>query len=187
MIAVAVIFAFGEAGDAAPQPGQDPRLNIAEDVISAFYAWDSDYLERAVAAGPDRDRMLYYQGWAKAANYSVQKRYPCFIDSSDAVICQVTVTDDFGRTLGYTATDTFTLSIMNGSVVALSSEGDDPQIFWDLIAWITETRPEIMEGPCHNYFSGGTTPGACAEAVVERASIFLDLPDSRLLFERKEK
>ena len=158
------------------QQGQDPRLGIAEGVISAFYTWDSDSLEQSVVAGPDLDRVLYYQGWARAANYAVQTRYPCAVNLMDVVVCSVTVTDDFGRTLCYTATDTFTLSIVDGRVVALSSQGDDPPVFWALIAWITEHRPEVMQGPCEHYFSGGTTPGACAKAVVDSARIFVQLP-----------
>jgi len=174
-IIFALALSFASPAANTTEQSQDPRLPIAEAVISTFYTWDPKALEAAIAPGPDRDRMLYYQGWAQAANYAVQTRTPCFADSTNVVICRVTVTDDFGRTLGYTATDTFTFSIIDGEVVALSSEGDDPPIFWDLIAWITETRPEIMDGPCQNYFSGGTTPGACARAVVESARIFRDL------------
>jgi hypothetical protein len=175
IIIFALAFSFELPAANTNEERQDPRLPIAEDVISAFYTWDSKALAQAIVAGPDRDRMLYYQGWAQAANYAIQTRTPCFTDSTDAVICRVTVTDDFGRILGYIATDTFTFSIIDEAVVALSSEGDDPPIFWDLIAWITETRPEVMDGPCQKYFSGGTTPGACAKAVVESARIFRDL------------
>ena len=44
--------------------------------------------------------------------------------------------DDFGRALGYRATDTFRLTIANEQVLAASFAGDDPPIFAEMFGWI---------------------------------------------------
>jgi hypothetical protein len=131
-------------------------------------------LAAALDAGEDEARMLYYQGWAQAANYQIKHRRPCASEDAKAV-CRITVTDDFGGTLGYIATDTFTLTLDDAAIVAVQSEGDDPPIFMELFAWIGEHRPEVMAGPCQDMFAGGSTPAACARAVVDSARVFIDV------------
>jgi len=77
--------------------------------------------------------------------------------------------------MGYVATDTFTMTIQENKVSAISFKGDDPPIFQQLFAWIAENRPEILEGPCKDLFAGGKTPGDCARAVVVAAKEFVAL------------
>ena len=163
------------AGCSAGQTMSEP-VRVAEAFIDAFYTWDSAALTALMEPGEDRARVLYYQGWAEAANYRVQERRPCERVESDgdsgsspAVRCAITVTDDFGQALGYTATDTFSLSIANGKVTAASFAGDDPPIFESVFAWLTETRPEVFAGPCRDMFEGGDTPGDCARAIAQAA------------------
>ena len=116
--------------------------------------------------------MLYYQAWAEAANYQIQKRRPCASKES-ALVCQITMVDDFGETLGYMATDTFSLVVENQKVTGVQFEGDDPSIFMKLFEWISINRAEIMSGPCLNMFAGGYTPRECARAVVSAARDFV--------------
>ena len=67
------------------------------------------------------DDVRYYQGWAQGAQYEVVSRPPCDVlesgNSLALVTCSVTVNDDFGRALGYRATDTFRLTIANERVL----------------------------------------------------------------------
>ena len=151
------------------------NLQIAESFLDAFYTFDQSKLARFLAPNADADRVLYYQAWAQAANYKVKQRTPCALNVSKAIVCAVTVTDDFGQTMGYVATDTFTMTIQENKVSAISFEGDDPPIFQQLFAWIAENRPEILEGPCKDLFAGGKTPGDCARAVVVAAKEFVAL------------
>ena len=154
------------------------NLQIAESFLDAFYTFDQSKLARFLAPNADADRVLYYQAWAQAANYKVKQRTPCALNVSKAIVCAVTVTDDFGQTMGYVATDTFTMTIQENKVSAISFEGDDPPIFQQLFAWIAENRPEILEGPCKDLFAGGNTPGTCAHAVVAAAKEFVALSDT---------
>ena len=81
--------------------------------------------------------------------------------------------DDFGTALGYIATDTFRFTFDGDRIVKVTFEGDDPPIFQELFAWISEYRPEVLSGPCRDMFAGGTTPGACARAVADSARSFI--------------
>lgn len=165
----------------AGQGTSDP-VQAAEAFVDAFYAWDSAALSALIEPGEDRDRVLYYQGWAEAANYQVQSRRFCELvvpeeggsGEAIAVRCAITVTDDFGQALGYTATDTFSLSIANGQIVAASFAGDDPPIFEAVFAWMAEDRPEVFVGPCRDMFEGGETPADCARAVAQAARDYVE-------------
>jgi hypothetical protein len=148
-------------------------LKQAERFIDAFYSWDAERLSQTMNAPDDAARVLYYQGWAQAGNYTSELRRPCEISDPDSVVCAVTVTDDFGRAMGYTATDTFILKFSGSEIVGVTFAGDDPPIFAELQAWIGEFHPEIYAGPCKDLFAGGTTPGDCARAVAGAAVEFM--------------
>ena len=159
-------------GAGSEMPGKADDLTSGEAFIDAFYSFDPQSLDRLVAAAEDGHRALYYQAWAKAANYEIKTRRQC-VAQGRAVRCAITVTDDFGRTLGYTATDTFTLTMERGRIVGVAFEADDPPIFDKLFKWIGERQPEVLIGPCKDAFAGGTTPGECARAVVAAAREFV--------------
>ena len=165
--ACALVAAAGCSG-----PADDSAdTKIAEALLDAFYAWDRDGLVRLLRPGDDADRLLYYQGWAEAAHYRVQTRRPCRSDAGD-VVCAVTVTDDFGSALGYTATDTFTMTVGDDVITGISFQGDDPPVFEAMSAWLVATKPEVFAGPCYGMFDGGRTPGDCARAVARGAQEF---------------
>jgi hypothetical protein len=147
--------------------------HIAEEFVSAFYSWDATKLKNLMTEDADTVAILYYQGWAEAANYKVKARRPCKVEAGE-VVCAITVTDDFGATMGYEATDTFRITVAEDKISAVTFSGDDPPIFEELFQWISEKRPDILTGPCLNMFAGGETPGGCARAVAEAARAFMD-------------
>lgn len=160
---------FAERGIA----NDSSALAQAEAVLDAFYAWDADALAAAVEPSNDADRLLYYQGWAEAAHYSITRREPCLQLDDGAIECRITVHDDFGQALGYIATDTFRLTPGQTRISGVTFSGDDPTVFEELFAWISQHRPEVMSGPCKDLFNGGTTPADCARAVAESARLFM--------------
>ncbi len=151
------------------------NLYTAESFLDAFYTFEKNKLNRFLAPGADADRVLYYQAWAQAANYKVKQRRACAYTASKAIVCAVTVTDDFGQTMGYVATDTFTMSIQKNIITAISFEGDDPPIFEALFEWIAMNNPQVLGGPCKDLFNGGKTPADCARAVAAAAKEFVAL------------
>jgi len=153
-------------------------VSTAEAFIDAFYSWDSARLESLMAPGSDANNVLYYQGWAEAAHYVVQERRPCVENDAHQIVCAITVTDDFGTALGYTATDTFTMLVRNGTITEVSFVGDDPPVFDEVFEWLSSTRPEVFSGPCRDMFDGGTTPGDCARTIAQGARDFIDFRNS---------
>jgi len=125
-----------------------------------------------MADGTDDIAIIYYQGWAEGANYAIKTRRACTSETTE-IVCAITVSDDFGRAMGYEATDTFRLTVVGDKVTAVTFAGDDPPIFQELFQWIGSERPEVLTGPCLNMFTGGTTPGVCSAAVAQSAVDFM--------------
>ena len=46
-------------------------LLVAERFIDAFYSYDQSRLAEIIDAGEEGEQLLYYQSWAKAANYEI--------------------------------------------------------------------------------------------------------------------
>lgn len=158
-------------------PSPDPAALVrAEAILDRFYAWDAAGLAALVGDAEGASALLYYQGWAEAAHYRVLERRPCRGASATRVVCAVTVSDDFGQALGYTATDTFIFDVGTADVgyTRIDFEGDDPLVFTALFAWIAWDRAEILDEECAAMFETGTTPGECARAVAEAARTFAD-------------
>lgn len=168
MMGVICILAAGEG-----VTENNPALAQAEAMLDAFYAWDRDALVATVESSAEADRLLYYQSWAEAAHYAITRRQPCTWLEDGEIECRVTVTDDFGQALGYVATDIFRLTPGASRITSVTFAGDDPPIFEELFAWISQTRPEVMTGPCKGLFNGGTTPADCARAVAASVQMFM--------------
>ena len=160
------VTSFGAVNDALN------ATELGERFISGFYSWQSGNLSGLMAEDTDTSAVLYYQGWAEAAHYVVVKRRPCQLQDNE-VVCAITVSDDFGTALGYTATDTFRLTVAEQRIQSVSFAGDDPPVFNELFEWIQQQRPEVLIGPCHKMFAGGQTPGDCARAVAQAARDFI--------------
>ena len=167
-----------QAATKPPSPGDVHELVAAEAVIDAFYSWDPAELKAALSVAakvaPDQvDRTLYYQAWAQAGNYAIQTRRPCEYMPDDVIACAITVTDDIGGALGYVATDTFLLTVLEHQIVGIDSTADDPLVLQEVFDWVVETRPEVMSGPCKDLFAGGTTPAKCVREVVRAAQDYM--------------
>lgn len=148
-------------------------LASAEQFIDAFYSFDRQALQASLAVdAAGLEQVLYYQGWAEGAHYAIHTRKPCAW-VGEQIQCPITVTDDFGRTLGYMATDTFHLTMEGETIVGVRFTADDPPIFEELQAWMATEKSEIFAGPCKDLFAGGTTPGDCARAVARAAEDFM--------------
>ena len=80
----------------------DDAIQVAEKFITTSYSWDQDKLQSLLTNDGNHQAITYYQRWAEGGNYAIKIRRPCVSDQ-DAISCAITVTDDFGRTLGYTA------------------------------------------------------------------------------------
>ena len=100
-----------------------------------------------------------------------KKRRPCM--SKDCPCLSDHCGDDFGETLGYVATDTFSFAVENQKVTGVQFEGDDPPIFMKLFEWISINRAEIMSGPCLNMFAGGHTQRLLVAELARLAILFL--------------
>ena len=150
------------------------QISSAETILDAFYEWNGEARERGRGSADGVEAMRSNQRWAEAAHYEVQKRRPCRQATVSRVVCDVTVTDDFGSTLGYTATDTFTFDFEpSGHLSRIEFEGDDPPVFLALWAWIALFRGEVLDSECKDLFAGGPTPAACARSVVAAARDFV--------------
>lgn len=157
---------------------QDLGLAHVELVIDAFYSFDPVPLRASLEGVDGAGAIMYYQAWAEAANYAIQTRRPCSRADATSIVCAITVTDDFGQTMGYMATDTFTLTMQDNRISAIAFAGDDPPIFDALLGWMAANQPQVMNGPCKDSFTGGSTPAQCARAVVAAAKVFVSLDEA---------
>ena len=150
-------------------------LNMAkaESILDAFYSWNGQLLASLLASAEGTEAMFYYQHWAEAAHYGVELRRPCSQASITTVICAITVTDDFGSTLGYTATDTFTFTFEGHLATSVEFVGDDPPVFYALFLWIWAYQGDLFENECAGMFEGGTTPAECARGFAKAAKDFV--------------
>ena len=163
-------------GVAACAPSPRPKvvsdgvpLDAAESLINAFYSFDPVPLRAALADAPaSAAQIIYYQGWAEGGNYAVLKRTPCRPMGVDEISCDITVRDDLIAALGtgYWVTDTFHLSFQSGRIVKVRTSSNDPPDFEQALNWLKRERPDVMTGPCQDFFAGGLTPQDCVRAVV---------------------
>jgi len=170
----AVAVMLGLAGCSAPPPpkfpGDSSRLAAAEQLIDAFYSFDSAPLRTALAAAPaSAPQIVYYQGWAEGGNYAVLDRKPCRLASADEVSCDIKVRDDLIVALGtgYWVTDTFHLTFRDGRIVKVRTSSNDPPDFEKALDWVRTQHPDLMTGACRGFFAGGPTPQDCVRAVVK--------------------
>jgi len=163
---VALLSGCAPSSDVAPR---DPRLDAAENLIDAFYSFDPAPLRTALRDAPQSTpQILYYQGWAQGGNYVVLNRKPCSLSADDIVSCEITVKDDLIGALGtgYDVTDIFRMSFSEGRIVAVDTASNDPPEFEQALDWLRATRPDLMQGPCKEFFNGGPTPQDCVRNVV---------------------
>jgi hypothetical protein len=160
-------------GDTAgsKSPADDVRnLAASEALIDAFYSFEREAIQtRLLTAEGSAPAIIFYQGWAQGGNYQVKKRMPCEVKEPNVVSCSITVQDDLMLALGidFNVTDTFTMSFLDGNIVAVDTSSNDLAVFWQARDWVKEKLPELIEEPCQGIWEGGPTPGDCVRAMVE--------------------
>jgi hypothetical protein len=155
---------------APTQSGNDQNVMAAEQIIDAFYSFDSEKLKVVLeSAKSSIPTIVYYQGWAKGGNYKIVNRMPCEAKSEKLVSCSITVKDDLIGALGidFNVTDTFEFTLRNGKIAYVKTRTNDPKLYRDANRWVKRERPELIREPCRGYFAGGPTPGKCAQAMVK--------------------
>lgn len=142
----------------------------AEAFVDAFYSFDPSRLEVALVNAPESaPAILFYQGWAEGGNYEIIERMPCVAKNPELISCSITVKDDLVIALdtGFYVTDTFSISLADGTIVHVETSSNDSQEYYDARDWVRAHRPELIEEPCRGYFNGGPTPGLCVQAMLQ--------------------
>jgi hypothetical protein len=163
---------------AVPEPRPAGELAAAEALIDAFYSFEPERLRSAMAGATESiPEILYYQGWAEGGNYRVLERKPCKIDKPGEVSCDIKVRDDLIAALGtgYDVTDTFHVTFEDGRMAKVRTSSNDPPEFAEALKWLNRERPDLMTGPCRDFFAGGPTPQACVREVVKGFAEFATL------------
>lgn len=158
---------FGAGARAAE--GDAAALAKAEAFVDAFYAFDPARLKATLADAPESaPTIIFYQGWAEGGNYRVLKRAPCRRTAPEEIACAITVKDDLVPAAGvaFDVTDTFTLTVRDGRIVAVRTSSDDPEPVRAAFRRLFAEQPALFEtGACKGFFAGGPTPGDCVRAV----------------------
>lgn len=156
--------------DSKTQYQNESLLPTAEAFIDTFYSFNSIALEIALSqASSSIPSVVYYQGWAEGGNYKIVARKPCVIQELNVASCSVTVEDDPMLALGidFNVTDTFTISFIDGVIVAVETSSNDMQIYFDARDWVLTELPELVAEACEGFFNGGSTPNECARLMAE--------------------
>jgi hypothetical protein len=146
------------------------HVAIANKFIDAFYSFNRDSLQSMLfVARESQPNILYYQKWAECANYDVINRDHYFEKNDSVVIVPVTVKDDLMGALkiDFNVTDTFHISIRNGSIRSVTTASNDLAEYYEAKAWVKQNYPELIEKACEGIWEGGPTPCECVKAMVK--------------------
>ena len=69
--------------------------------------------------------------------------------------------------IDFNVTDTFTISFIDGVIVAVETSSNDMQIYFDARDWVLTELPELVAEACEGFFNGGSTPNECARLMAE--------------------
>ena len=164
------VTACSHAEDGGSTQPADRGIDVGEAFIDAFYSFERGRLEPILAAARESaPEIFFYQGWAEGGNYEIVRRAPCKRLRPEAVSCSITVKDDLIGALGiqFNVTDTFVLTLVDETIVAIETSSDDPPEYELAEQWVRRQRPDLIDEPCQGFFDGGPTPGACARAMVQ--------------------
>ena len=177
-IVIAMIGIAGCQRAGTTRQGADTDLATAERFIDAFYSFDTARLALTLASA-DRSAsgMVFYQGWAEGGNYRVIQRAPCEREAERTIRCAVTVEDDLIKALRLTlhVTDTFRITVAEGTVRRVVTSSNDPPMFREALAWVRREWADQVRQPCEGFFAGGPTPGACVRVIVQGFAAFAEL------------
>ena len=161
------VLTFGCNTDGKNTEREDSDVLVSETFIDAFYSFDQDSLKALLTkADQSAESILFYQGWAEGGNYEVRQRHGCYTSGDSTITCPVTVKDDLIQALELDlfVTDTFHLTVVDGSVLAIETSSNDPPLFYEARKWIAENRPELTDDACSD---DNGTPGDCVRGVVQ--------------------
>ena len=139
---------------------------IGDQTVAAFFSFDSAALaDLPWWTGADTSHVLDAQSWAEGANYEIEAS-SCVSERAGLEVCEVTVSHDFGRALGYESDVTFIVRSVDGEITEANFREPDP-VLHDLFRWAEAAHPEQF-GPdgtnCRD--DAGSAECAAAYAVV---------------------
>jgi hypothetical protein len=129
----------------------DPPVShvvIANRFIDAFYSFNRDSLQIMLShALESQPNILYYQKWAECARYEVLSRDRYFEQIDSVVIVPVTVKDDLMGALkiDFNVTDTFHISIRNGSIHSVTTASNDLEEYYQAKEWVKQNVPNSLK------------------------------------------
>jgi hypothetical protein len=154
----------------ARQADKTTNLEVANQFIDAFYSFNRDSLQTALAlAAQSQPEILYYQKWAECAHYQVLSDSSAFEKNDSLVVFPVTVKDDLMAALNinFNVTDTFRIVIQQGKIRSVSTSSNDPATYWEAKEWVKANRPALVEKACEGAWAGGSTPCECVLGMIQ--------------------
>ena len=167
--------------------GEASNVSVAERFVDAFYSFDPEPLGDLLdSAGDSKGDILFYQGWAQDGNYIVMQRMPCEPAGENSVRCSITVQDDLVLALGidFDVTDTFDIAFSGGTISAVETSSNDPELYHDARDWVWEHRSEWVQGPCRGSDDVAPDPGQCVTNMLKG---YRDYANEKGLMPRKGK
>jgi hypothetical protein len=163
-----------------PQPeapvNQISNLDIANKFVNAFYSFNGDSLAAILSlANESGPEILYYQKWAECGHYEVLKRDAYYEKNDSLVIFPVTVKDDLMAALqiDFNVTDTFRISIKNGSIRSIQTSSNDPDTYFEAKEWVKKNRPDLIEKACDGMGTNESTPCECIQGMLKGFGEFI--------------
>ena len=156
----------------------EANIAAAERFIDAFYSFDAERLALMLASADESAPAIrFYQGWAQGGNYRVVQRVPCQHEDERTIRCAVTVEDDLIKALRLDlhVTDTFRITVSQGTIRRVDTSSNDPPLFEEAFAWVQRERADRVRQPCQGLFAGGPTPEACVRVMVQGFAEFAEL------------
>jgi len=148
----------------------DPNLRLGNEFIDAFYSFDKDKLRSVIShAQSFQGEILYYQQWAKCANYKVLDRDKYLKKNDSTVVFPVTVKDDLMGALkiDFNVTDTFHITIKDQWIVSVKTSSNDLPDYYKAKEWVKANRPEYVGKQCEGIWAGGPTPCECVLGMIK--------------------
>lgn len=147
------------------------QLEQAEEIMDAVLSLDPARLEGLDLPEVTLDDLTYWQLYSDAVGISSVTRSLCEQTSPTTTSCRFTYIDDLVQLAAAETTlveESFIIVVgADGDVAAVRHRPSSPPAVTTAIADSRETHPEVWDGPCSNWFAGGSTPAECGKALVE--------------------
>ena len=156
---------------------QSNSVAVGNKFIDAFYSFNTDSLESILSsAKKSQPDILYYQKWARCANYKIIDRTHYFKKNDSVAIFPVTVKDDMMAALSidFNVTDTFHITIRNGKILSVETSSNDIAEYYEAKEWVKKNRPELVEKACEGIWEGGPTPCECVLGMIKGFAEFTE-------------